>query len=100
MLGVNDDCYSHYYIQQQNTSIVNWRRSESTQWLTDDGSLRPGAKVRRLVNQLSWEGPVQNYIILTGISEQPDLKKVDLYHYRMDVYTHFKHKYMFKKLEQ
>ncbi len=27
------------------------------------------------VNQLMWEGPVQNYIILTGISEQPDLRK-------------------------
>ncbi len=34
-----------------------------------------GAKVRRPVNQLSWEGPVQNYVILTGISEQPDLRK-------------------------
>ncbi len=28
-----------------------------------------------LVNQLSWEGSVQNYVILTGISEQPDLRK-------------------------
>ncbi len=34
-----------------------------------------GSKVRRLVNQLSWEGPVQNYVILTGISEQSDLRK-------------------------
>ncbi len=33
------------------------------------------SKVRRLVNQLSWERPVQNYVILTGISEQPDLRK-------------------------
>ncbi len=34
-----------------------------------------GSKLRCLVNQLSWEGPVQNYVILTGISEQPDLRK-------------------------
>ncbi len=34
-----------------------------------------GSKVRRLVNQLSWERSVQNYIILTGTSEQPDLRK-------------------------
>ncbi len=34
-----------------------------------------GSKVRRLVNQLLWEGPVQNYVILTGSSEQPDLRK-------------------------
>ncbi len=34
-----------------------------------------GSKVKRLVNQLSWEGPVQNYIMLTGISEQPDKRK-------------------------
>ncbi len=34
-----------------------------------------GSKVRRPVNQLSWEGSVQNYIILTGLSEQPDLRK-------------------------
>ncbi len=25
--------------------------------------------------QLSWEQPVQNYVILTGISEQHDLRK-------------------------
>ncbi len=42
-----------------------------------------GSKVRHqsnlcwnaTVNQLSWEGPVQNYVILTEISEQPDLRK-------------------------
>ncbi len=35
-----------------------------------------GSKVRRLVNQLSWEWPVQNYVILIGISEQPDFRKI------------------------
>ncbi len=39
-----------------------------------------GSKLRCLVNQLSWEGPVQNYVILTGISEQPDLRKGILNH--------------------
>ncbi len=34
-----------------------------------------GSKLRRLVNQLSLKRSVQNYIILTGISEQPDLRK-------------------------
>ncbi len=66
-----------------------------------------GSKVRLLVNQLSWEGPVQNYITLTGISEQPDLRKeiikqglnwVDFI--IMDVYTHFQHTFMFKQLEK
>ncbi len=61
-----------------------------------------GSKVRRPVNQLSWEGPVQNYVILKGISEQPDLKrgfkKLGGFHnYRMDVYTHT---FMFKQLEK
>ncbi len=61
-----------------------------------------GAKVRRPVNQLSWEGPVQNYVILTGISEQPDLSKrifnnhrVDFCHYRMYVYTHLQHTFIY-----
>ncbi len=57
-----------------------------------------GSKVRRLVNQLLWEGSsVQNCVILTGISEQPNLREdfkleikkkhwVDFYQYRMDVY--------------
>ncbi len=31
--------------------------------------------VDSLVNQLSWEGPAQNYVILTVISNQPDLRK-------------------------
>ncbi len=35
-----------------------------------------GSKIRRLVNQLSWECPVQNYVILIGISEQPDFRKI------------------------
>ncbi len=68
-----------------------------------------GSKLRCLVNQLSWEGPVQNYVILTGISEQPDLRKgilkwgfkkkkhwVDFYHYRMDVNTLPTHIYVKK----
>ncbi len=48
-------------------------------------------------------GAVQNYVILTGLSEQPDFRKgifkkhlEDFYHYRMDVYTHFQHTFMFK----
>ncbi len=53
---------------------------------------------------------MQNYVILTGISEQPDLRKgilnrnlkkkywVDFYHYRVNVYTHFQHTFMFKLL--
>ncbi len=56
-----------------------------------------GSKLRRLVNQLSLERSVQNYVILTGISEQPDLRKgfkirinkkhwVDFYYYRMCVH--------------
>ncbi len=65
---------------------------DSTQCQTDDSSLRAGL-MSGLVNQLSWEGPVHNYLILTGISEQPDLRKGilkikrDFYHYRVDVYT-------------
>ncbi len=72
-----------------------------------------GSKVRRPCQSTIGEGPVQNYVILTGISEQPDLRKrilkyrdkkkkhwVDFYHYRMDVYTHFQHTFMFKQLEK
>ncbi len=67
--------------------------------MTDSSQLTQGggAKVRRpCQSTIVEEGPVQNYIILTGISEQPDLRKgilnkdfkkhwVDFYHYRMDV---------------
>ncbi len=38
-------------------------------------SLGAGLRLDGLVNHLSWEQSVQNYVILTGISEQPDLKK-------------------------
>ncbi len=34
-----------------------------------------GSKVRRPCQSTIGEGPVQNYVILTGISEQPDLRK-------------------------
>ncbi len=49
-------------------------------------------------------------VILKRIAELPDLRKgilkqglkkkhwVDFYHYRMDVYTHFEHTYIFKQL--
>ncbi len=52
---------------------------------------------------------MQNYVILAGTSEQPDFEKgdlkniykkkhwADLYHYRMDVYTHFQHIFLFKQ---
>ncbi len=77
MLGVNDNCYIHYYIQQQNTSNHLIRDILSSPAPEADSSqlTQGGSKVRRLVNQLSWEGPVQNNVILTGISEQPDLRK-------------------------
>ncbi len=84
--------------------ILSSPAPESTQWQTALSSLRAGLRQDGLVNQLSWEGPAQNYIILTGISEQPDLREdfkikhwVDFYHYRMDVYTHFQHTFMFKQ---
>ncbi len=97
--------------------ILSSPAPESTQWRTALSSLRAGLRYDGLVNQLSWEGPVQNYIILTGISEQPDLRKgilgilqkslvkkllnhIFFYHYRMDVYTHFQHTFMFKQLEK
>ncbi len=53
---------------------------------------------------------MQNYVILTGISEQPDLRKAILkselkktaewifFHYRVDVHTHFQHTFIFKQL--
>ncbi len=44
---------------------------ENSSQLTQGG----GAKVRQSCHQLLWEGPVLNYINLTGISEQPDLRK-------------------------
>ncbi len=53
---------------------------------------------------------MQNYVILTGISEKPDLREdlkkiyivnwADFYNYRMDVYTHFQHAFIFKQLEK
>ncbi len=54
---------------------------------------------------------MQNQVILTGILEQPDLRKgifkigikkhwVDFYPYRMDVLKHFQHPFMFKQLEK
>ncbi len=44
---------------------------------TDSSQLTQGAGLRLdgLVNQLLWEGLVQNYVILTGISERPDLRE-------------------------
>ncbi len=90
--------------------ILSSPAPESTQWQSDCLQLtqftqlsQGGSKVRRLVKQLLWERSAQNYIILTGTSEQPDLRKgilkqglkkkhwVDFYHYRTDVYTHFQH---------
>ncbi len=68
-----------------------------------------GSKVRRSCQSTIVGGRVQNYVILIG-TEQPDLRKgilkqgfkkkhcVDFYHYRMDVYTHFQHTFMFKQL--
>ncbi len=79
MSGVNDDCFIHYYIQQQNTSIgdIHVFPCTGVDTMADSSQHTQGggAKVNGLVNQLSWEGPVQNYIILTGISGQPDLRK-------------------------
>ncbi len=34
-----------------------------------------GSKVRQSCQSTIGERPVQNYVILTGISEQPDLRK-------------------------
>ncbi len=65
--------WSRYYRDYRHTSINRWDNfltgADSSQ-LTQGGS-----KVRRLVNQISWEGSVQNYVIRTGISEEPDLRK-------------------------
>ncbi len=36
-----------------------------------------GSKVKRSRQSTIGEGPVQIYVILTGISEQPDLRKRD-----------------------
>ncbi len=84
---------------------------ESTQWWTDDSTLRVGLRIDGLVNQLSWEGPAQNYVIMTGISElrfekgdfKIRIKKkhwLHFYHYRMYMYTHFQYTIMFKQLEK
>ncbi len=69
MTGGNDDCYVHYYIQQQNTAIA-YESFLSTSApggeTNDDSSLRAGgSEVRQqcnlcwnaTVNQQSWEGP-------------------------------------------
>ncbi len=71
-----------------------------------DSSLRAGLRYDGFVNQLSWERPAQNYVILTGILSENGLifvflffyHCVDFYHYRMDVYTHFQHTIIFKQL--
>ncbi len=48
MSGVKDDCFIHYYIQQQNTSIAQSETflpspaPESTQWRTALSPLRVG----------------------------------------------------------
>ncbi len=77
MSGVNDDCYDsllhpttkHLNHLIRDVLVFPAPEADSSQ-LTQGGS-----KVRWLVNQLSWEEPVQNYIILIGTSEQPDLRK-------------------------
>ncbi len=66
-----------------------------------------GSKVRQSCQSTIVGGACAELLILTGISEQPDLRKgilgilknhwVDFYHYRTDVYTHFKHTFMFKQ---
>ncbi len=60
-----------------------------------------GSKVRR-----SCQSPIVGAVCAElRISEQPNLRKgiffknhwVDFYHYRVDVYTHFQHTFMFKQ---
>ncbi len=70
--------------------------------------IQGGSKVRRSCQSTIVGGACAEL----RISEQPDLRKgilnrdlkkkhwVDFYHYRMDVYTHFQHTFMFKQLEK
>ncbi len=44
------------------------------------------SKVRRLVNQLSWEPDLRKEILKQGLKKK---HRVGFYHYRMDVYKHF-----------
>ncbi len=77
-------------------------------WLHTQG----GSKVRRscqstIVGAVCTEPRHSDRTLRTAWFEKGDFKIgikkkhwVDLYHYRMDVYTHFQHTFMFKQLEK
>ncbi len=80
---------------------------ESTQWWSDCLQLTQGeSKVRRscqstIVGAVCAELRHSDRNLRTAWFEKGDLKKkhwVDFFHYRMDVYTHFQHTFMFKQL--
>ncbi len=114
MSGVNGDYYIHYYIQQQNTSIA-----QSETFLSSPAPnsyisqlTQGGSKVRRscqstIVGGACAELHHSDCNIRTAWFEKGDFKIgiqkkhwVDFYHYRVDVYTHFQHTFMFKQLEK
>ncbi len=114
MSGVNDDCYVHYYIQQQNTSnhlgdILVFTCS-CVETMAD--GLQPtqcGSKVKHqcqltivggaLACVMSHSQGSENGLILErGHNLSIFLKNhwVDFYHYRVVVYTHCQHTFQFK----
>ncbi len=114
MSGVNDDCYVQYYIQHQNISIA-WEPFLSTSLLRrwNNG----GRTVTAHTGRVEGKTLVSNYhgsvlglcdVTQTRSWEWFDLKKgilfieiekyhwVDFYHYRLVVYAHCQHTFMFK----
>ncbi len=108
MPGVNNDCYIHYYIQKQTTSIGDILVFPCTgvDTMADSSQFtQGGSKVRRscqstIVGGACTELRHSDRNLRTVWFEKEDFKKkhwVDFYHCRVDAYTHFQHTFMFKQ---
>ncbi len=115
MSGVNDDCYIHYYIHQLNTSTANRRHfvfpCTGVDTMMDWWQLTQGwSKVRHPCQSTIMGGTCTElrhsdkalrtawFEILKHGFKKTTKHWVDIYHYRMDVYIHFQHTFMFKQL--
>ncbi len=107
MSRVNDDCYVHYYIQQQNASIametfLSTPAPALKQWQTVDSSLRVGLCLNTSLSQQSWEWPGSVWRhsatnLWMAWSETVLMIYWDFYHYRVVLYTHCQHTFQFKQ---
>ncbi len=101
MTGVTDDCSVHYYIQQQNSflSTSGGLMTHSGGGVCDKTPVSINYRGRGLGLWHHTDKNLRTAWFEKGLWFIEDLEKhwVDLYHYRMDVYTHCQHTLMFKQ---